>query len=92
MKRVFGAEHPDTLRSMCNLAFTWKGRGRDTEALGLLKKECVQLRTRVYAITILTLYPYILLFCIESMEIFEVISSTKMELTEVGTSLDDLYL
>jgi hypothetical protein len=46
MKRVFGAEHPDTLRSMGNLAFTWKGRGRDTEALGLLK-ECVQLRTRV---------------------------------------------
>jgi hypothetical protein len=27
-KKVLGAEHPDTLTSMANLAFTWKGRSR----------------------------------------------------------------
>jgi dolichyl-phosphate-mannose--protein O-mannosyl transferase len=44
-KRVLGAEHPDTLTSMNNLAFTWKEQGRHTEALKLIE-ECVRLRSR----------------------------------------------
>jgi hypothetical protein len=47
MKRVLGEELPDTLTSIHNLAFTWKGQGLDTEALELLE-ECVQLRIRVW--------------------------------------------
>jgi Tetratricopeptide repeat len=45
-KRVLGAEHPSTLTSMNNLAFTWKGQDRDKEAIALMK-ECVQLGERV---------------------------------------------
>ena len=45
-KRVLGAEHPYTLRSMHNLAFTWKQSGRYSEALKLME-ECVRLRTRI---------------------------------------------
>ena len=44
--RVLGIEHPYTLISMDNLASTWKGQGRDLEALNLMK-ECVQLRQRI---------------------------------------------
>ena len=44
--RVLGQEHPDTLTSMNNLAFTWKGYGRHAEALKLME-ECVLLRTRI---------------------------------------------
>ncbi|KAG9229325.1 hypothetical protein BJ875DRAFT_508003 [Amylocarpus encephaloides] len=44
--RVLGQEHPDTLTSMANLAFTWNNNERRLEALGLLK-ECVQLQTRI---------------------------------------------
>lgn len=44
-KRMLGPEHPDTLTSMNNLAFTWKGHGRDTEALKLIE-ECVEVQTR----------------------------------------------
>ena len=44
-KRVLGQEHPDTLTSMNNLAFTWKGQGHAKEAL-LLMEECVRLRER----------------------------------------------
>jgi hypothetical protein len=36
-KRVLGAEHPDTLISMANLAFTWESQGRDHDALELMK-------------------------------------------------------
>jgi len=32
-KRVLGQEHPDTLTSMNNLAWTLKSQGRDDEAL-----------------------------------------------------------
>ena len=42
-KRVLGKEHLDTLVSMNNLAFIWKGQGRDKEAIVLIK-QCVQLR------------------------------------------------
>ena len=45
-KRVLGMEHPSTLASMNNLAFTRKGQDRDKEAITLMK-ECVQLRERV---------------------------------------------
>ncbi|KAF2732062.1 hypothetical protein EJ04DRAFT_441738 [Polyplosphaeria fusca] len=44
--KLLGAEnHPDTLTSMNNLAFTWKGQNRDVEAIGLMQ-QCVQLRLR----------------------------------------------
>ena len=42
-KRVLGAEYPDTLSSMNNLAFTWKSQDRDVEALELIKA-CLLLR------------------------------------------------
>jgi hypothetical protein len=45
-KRVLGAEHPDTLKSINNLAMTWKLHGRYLEALQLME-ECVQLQTRI---------------------------------------------
>ena len=48
-KRVLGPEHPDTLTSMNNLAFTWKWYGRDKEAMELMK-ECVALWTKVVGI------------------------------------------
>lgn len=41
-----GAEHPDTLGSMNDLALTRKAQGRDEEALRLIK-ECVRLGERV---------------------------------------------
>jgi hypothetical protein len=43
---VLGPEHPDTLTSMVNLAFTWKGQERLGDALALMQ-ECASLRTRV---------------------------------------------
>jgi hypothetical protein len=39
-KRVLDKERPDTLASMHNLAFTWKGKSRDEEAV-VLMSECV---------------------------------------------------
>lgn len=45
-KTKLGADHPSTLTSMANLAFTWKGLGRDAEAIQLMK-DCVQRRTRI---------------------------------------------
>jgi hypothetical protein len=41
-KKKLGADHPSTLRSMNNLAFTLKSLGEKKEALRLLR-ECVQL-------------------------------------------------
>jgi hypothetical protein len=46
MKRVLGAEHPDTLTSMANLAYTWKFQERRTDALALIQ-ECCKLRNKV---------------------------------------------
>ena len=54
-KRVLGVEHPDTLVSMNNLAYTWKGQGRCAEALKLME-ECVRLRTRILGVD----HPYTL--------------------------------
>ena len=45
-KKKLGADHPSTLTSMNNLAFTWKDQGRDTEAVGLMR-ECVRLGQRI---------------------------------------------
>ena len=45
-KRVLGEEHPDTLTSIANLAFTMREQGRVTEAIRLMA-ECVQLHNRV---------------------------------------------
>jgi hypothetical protein len=42
-KRVLGDEHPDTLNSMANLAFTLKSRGHHDRAISLME-ECWQLR------------------------------------------------
>jgi hypothetical protein len=44
--RVLGAEHPDKLTSMKNLAFTIKRQGRNAEAIKIMG-EYVQLRTQV---------------------------------------------
>ncbi|KAF2008325.1 hypothetical protein BU24DRAFT_360564, partial [Aaosphaeria arxii CBS 175.79] len=41
-KKKLGADHPDTLTSMANLAWTWKSLERSAEAIGLLQ-ECVNL-------------------------------------------------
>jgi hypothetical protein len=38
--RVLRAKHPDALTGMNNLAFTFKGKDRDEEALALCK-DCV---------------------------------------------------
>lgn len=45
-KRVLGEEHPSTLISMANLAFTWKDQGRHADALALMK-DCAQARQQV---------------------------------------------
>ena len=44
--KKLGADHPDTLTSINNLAFTWRGHGRDTEALKLME-ECVLLSIQI---------------------------------------------
>ena len=35
-KRVLGQNHPDTLISLANLAYTWKSQGRDAKAVTML--------------------------------------------------------
>ena len=45
-KRVLGDEHPDTLASMHNLAFTLRLQARREEALALMET-CFQLRQQV---------------------------------------------
>lgn len=44
-KTKLGLNYLDTLISIANLAFTWKGLGQDAEAMQLTK-DCVQRRTR----------------------------------------------
>ena len=48
-KTKLGVDHPDTMTSMNNLAFTWKGSGKEIEAIRLME-ECVQLRTRILGV------------------------------------------
>ncbi|KAK4232924.1 hypothetical protein C8A03DRAFT_19895, partial [Achaetomium macrosporum] len=45
-KTKLGADHPSTLTSMHNLAFTWKDQGRHSDALALMR-DCAQARQRV---------------------------------------------
>jgi hypothetical protein len=45
-KTKLGADHPDTLTIINNLAFTWKAQGRDNEALKLME-ECVIAHTLI---------------------------------------------
>ncbi|KAF2787606.1 hypothetical protein K505DRAFT_257322, partial [Melanomma pulvis-pyrius CBS 109.77] len=45
-KRVLGEEHPDTLSSIANLAYTWKSQSRNEEAI-LLMEKCVKLQKRI---------------------------------------------
>ena len=45
-KRLLGEEHPQTLTSMVNLAFTLEGQGRAIEAISLMER-CFQLRKQV---------------------------------------------
>lgn len=49
-KRVLGEEHPDTLISMNNLAYTLKSLGGKDDALGLIT-ECHQRRERILGST-----------------------------------------
>jgi hypothetical protein len=46
LKKKLGADHPDTLTSMANLAFTWKAQCRSEEAV-VLMRQCIQQRQRV---------------------------------------------
>ncbi|KAK0727554.1 hypothetical protein B0T26DRAFT_694935 [Lasiosphaeria miniovina] len=45
-KTKLGADHPDTLTSMANTAFTWKCQSRHANALALME-DCAQARRRV---------------------------------------------
>jgi hypothetical protein len=45
-KTVLGAEHPDTLTSMANLAYTWESQGKFQPALALMNR-CYELRSKV---------------------------------------------
>ncbi|KAL5043562.1 hypothetical protein BDW71DRAFT_187684 [Aspergillus fruticulosus] len=45
-EKVLGPEHPDTLTSMHNLAFTLKQLGKVSDALSLLRK-CTDLRNNI---------------------------------------------
>ncbi|KAI1181359.1 hypothetical protein F5B17DRAFT_425690, partial [Nemania serpens] len=45
-KTVLGPEHPSTLTSMANLAFTWNSQGRDHDAFELIE-QCSNARIRV---------------------------------------------
>ena len=48
-KRVLGEEHPSTLTSMYNLAFTWKAQSQDTKAINLIQG-CIRLRSRILGV------------------------------------------
>jgi hypothetical protein len=45
-KKILGADHPDTLTNIYNLAFTWKSQGRDGEAIRLMN-DCVLSRIQI---------------------------------------------
>ncbi|KAF2267719.1 TPR-like protein [Lojkania enalia] len=46
-KRVLGDEHPDTLTSMANLAYTWKSQSQNKEAISLIEK-CIKLQRQIH--------------------------------------------
>ncbi len=45
-KAKLGVDHPDTVTSMANLAFTWKSQGRHENALALMQ-DCVEAQRQV---------------------------------------------
>ncbi|KAB8237922.1 uncharacterized protein BDW43DRAFT_321109 [Aspergillus alliaceus] len=45
-KTVLGAEHPGTLTSMANLAYTWESQGKLHDAMALMEN-CSELRSKV---------------------------------------------
>jgi hypothetical protein len=45
-KTKLGPDHPDTLTSMNNLAFTWKNQGKNTKALDFMR-DCSQIGPRI---------------------------------------------
>ena len=45
-KRVLGEEHPSTLTSMANLAFTFESQSRSKEAISLMNI-CFKLRNQI---------------------------------------------
>ena len=45
-KRVLGEEHPSTLNSMNNLAFTLKDKGENEKAISLME-DCVRKRKQI---------------------------------------------
>ena len=48
-KTKLGVDHPSTLITMNNLAFTWKAKGWDTEARRLMS-DCVQRRSCILGV------------------------------------------
>jgi len=58
-KTKLGVDHPDTLTSMNNLAFTWKGNGKEIEAVRLME-DCIRGRKRVLGVN----HPYSISSCI----------------------------
>jgi hypothetical protein len=48
-KRKLGQEHPSTLTSMNNLAFTWRGQGKVNKALELMEI-CVKSRKKILGV------------------------------------------
>jgi hypothetical protein len=61
---------------MANLAYTWKGQGRDKDALKLME-ECAKLRTRIIG----TKHPDTLSSCMTLLE-------WQTEGLEIGASVD----
>jgi hypothetical protein len=57
-KKKLGVDYSDTLTSINNLAFTWKGTSKETEAVRLME-ECVQLQKRVLGLN----YSHFILSC-----------------------------
>jgi hypothetical protein len=49
MLSKLGSNHPDTLTSTNNLAFTWKELGGDAEAIQPIK-DCVQQQTCIWGV------------------------------------------
>ncbi len=58
-KTKLGVDHLDMLTSINNLAVTWKGSGKETEAISLIE-ECIRLGKGVLGLN----YLYYILSCI----------------------------
>jgi hypothetical protein len=49
-KTKLGEDHPSTLTSMANLAFTWRSSGHDAQAINLLRN-CVVKQKRILGLS-----------------------------------------